>query len=152
MKARFNTLGFTIIEVMIVLAIAGLILLIVFLAFPNLRRNADNNGRKHDAALLVAAITNCLADHNNDYTQCMSPNSIPLQASELSVYTGFHYGASGTTQIGPWPTEPNWLFGLECNSSGTWFVTGTGPKTFVVTYLQQSGDGSYYSRCIDGGS
>jgi prepilin-type N-terminal cleavage/methylation domain-containing protein len=35
--------GFTIIEVLIVLAIAALILLIVFLAVPALQRNARNN-------------------------------------------------------------------------------------------------------------
>jgi prepilin-type N-terminal cleavage/methylation domain-containing protein len=38
---RYRT-GFTIIEVMIVLAIAGLILLIVFLAVPALEREARN--------------------------------------------------------------------------------------------------------------
>jgi prepilin-type N-terminal cleavage/methylation domain-containing protein len=38
--------GFTIIEVMIVLAIAGLILLIVFLAVPALQRNSRNYQRK----------------------------------------------------------------------------------------------------------
>ena len=37
--------GFTIIEVLIVLAIAGLILLVVFLAVPALQRNARNTQR-----------------------------------------------------------------------------------------------------------
>ena len=40
--------GFTIIEVMIVLAIAGLIMLIVFLAVPALQRNQRNTARKQD--------------------------------------------------------------------------------------------------------
>ena len=38
--------GFTIIEVMIVLAIAGLIILIVFLAVPALQRNGRNTQQK----------------------------------------------------------------------------------------------------------
>lgn len=38
--------GFTIIEVMIVLAIAGLIMAIVFFAVPQLRRNAADNQRQ----------------------------------------------------------------------------------------------------------
>ena len=42
--------GFTIIEVLIVLAIAGLILLIVFLAIPALQRNSRNTQRKNDSA------------------------------------------------------------------------------------------------------
>jgi prepilin-type N-terminal cleavage/methylation domain-containing protein len=37
--------GFTIIEVMIVLAIAGLIMLVVFLAVPSLQRNSRNEPR-----------------------------------------------------------------------------------------------------------
>ena len=41
---------------MIVLAIAGLILLIVFLAIPALQRSQRNTGRKEDAGRLVTAI------------------------------------------------------------------------------------------------
>ena len=38
--------GFTIIEVMIVLAIAGLIIAVVLVAVPQLQRNQRNNARK----------------------------------------------------------------------------------------------------------
>jgi len=57
------TSGFTIIEVMIVLAIAGLIMLIVFLAVPALQRNARNTQRKSDAAAIASAIANYI-DNN----------------------------------------------------------------------------------------
>jgi prepilin-type N-terminal cleavage/methylation domain-containing protein len=56
--------GFTIIEVLIVLAIAGLILLIVFLAVPALQRNARNQQRKTDAAAILAAVSE-FQDNNN---------------------------------------------------------------------------------------
>lgn len=46
--------GFTIVEVMIVLAIAGLILAIVFIAVPALQRNARNTQRRADLANLRA--------------------------------------------------------------------------------------------------
>lgn len=49
--------GFTIIEVMIVLAIAGLILLIVFLAVPALQRNSRNTQIKNDAGTIAGAIS-----------------------------------------------------------------------------------------------
>jgi prepilin-type N-terminal cleavage/methylation domain-containing protein len=49
--------GFTIIEVMIVLAIAGLILLIVFLAVPALQRNSRNTQRKDDSSHLASLIS-----------------------------------------------------------------------------------------------
>src|SRR5256885_124137 len=47
--------GFTIIEVLIVLAIAGLILLIVFLAVPALQRNSRNTQYRSDASKLLGA-------------------------------------------------------------------------------------------------
>jgi prepilin-type N-terminal cleavage/methylation domain-containing protein len=55
--------GFTIIEVMIVLAIAGLILLIVFLAVPALQRSARNTQRKNDAAAISAAIASFISNN-----------------------------------------------------------------------------------------
>lgn len=48
--------GFTIIEVMIVLAVAGLIMLIVFLAVPALQRNARNTQRKEAMGQIEAAL------------------------------------------------------------------------------------------------
>ena len=53
-----NKKGFTIIEVVLVLAIAGLIFLIVFLALPALQRNQRDLSRKNDARNLLAAIMN----------------------------------------------------------------------------------------------
>src|SRR4051812_17294008 len=49
--------GFTIIEVLIVLAIAGLILLVVFLAVPALQRNSRNTQRKGDIQKMLGAIS-----------------------------------------------------------------------------------------------
>jgi prepilin-type N-terminal cleavage/methylation domain-containing protein len=54
---RNNQNGFTIIEVLIVLAIAGLILLVVFLAVPALQRNAHNTTKKSDVASLLGGMT-----------------------------------------------------------------------------------------------
>jgi prepilin-type N-terminal cleavage/methylation domain-containing protein len=49
--------GFTIIEVVLVLAIAGLIFLMVFLALPALQRSQRDTQRKNDASRFAAAIT-----------------------------------------------------------------------------------------------
>lgn len=56
--------GFTIIEVLIVLAIAGLIMVVVFLAVPNLQRNQRNNGTKTEANNLLAAYSE-ISDQKN---------------------------------------------------------------------------------------
>ena len=50
--------GFTIIEVVLVLAIAGLIFLMVFIALPALQRNQRDTQRKDDMARLSTAIVN----------------------------------------------------------------------------------------------
>ncbi len=56
-KLKKRESGFTIIEVLIVLAIAGLILLIVFLAVPALQRNSRNTQRKNDVAAILGAFS-----------------------------------------------------------------------------------------------
>jgi prepilin-type N-terminal cleavage/methylation domain-containing protein len=53
--ATRKTAGFTIIEVLIVLAIAGLIMLVVFLAVPNLQRSQRNSQYKNEAASIIAS-------------------------------------------------------------------------------------------------
>jgi len=50
--------GFTIIEVVLVLAIAGLIFLMVFIALPALQRNQRDTQRKNDMGRLSTALTN----------------------------------------------------------------------------------------------
>jgi len=49
--------GFTIIEVVLVLAIAGLIFLMVFLALPALQRGQRDAQRRDDAARVVSQLT-----------------------------------------------------------------------------------------------
>jgi prepilin-type N-terminal cleavage/methylation domain-containing protein len=53
-KGYKQYLGFTIIEVMIVLAIVGLIMLIVFLAVPPLQRSSRNTDRKNYETLVYS--------------------------------------------------------------------------------------------------
>jgi prepilin-type N-terminal cleavage/methylation domain-containing protein len=56
--------GFTVIEMMIVLAVAGVIMLIVFLAVPALQRSARNTERKNDAAAIAGAVATFSNDNN----------------------------------------------------------------------------------------
>jgi prepilin-type N-terminal cleavage/methylation domain-containing protein len=50
--------GFTIIEVVLVLAIAGLIFLMVFIALPALQRNQRDTQRKNDLSRAQTAVNN----------------------------------------------------------------------------------------------
>ena len=51
-----NKNGFTIIEVVLVLAIAGLIFLMVFVALPALQRSQRDTARKNDVSMVIDAI------------------------------------------------------------------------------------------------
>ena len=53
-----TTTGFTIIEVVLVLAIAGLIFLMVFLALPALQRQQRDTQRRSDASRVATNLTN----------------------------------------------------------------------------------------------
>lgn len=76
-KARRRP-GFTIIEVVLVLAIAGLIFLMVFLALPALQRSQRNTQRKNDLTIIVSAM-NSWKEHNrssvsDNYTERFNKN------------------------------------------------------------------------------
>lgn len=72
-----NKKGFTIIEVMIVLAIAALILLVVFLAVPALQRSQRNNARKSDSSRMAATVV--------DFTSNNSSGSLPTSAADCTT-------------------------------------------------------------------
>jgi prepilin-type N-terminal cleavage/methylation domain-containing protein len=57
--------GFTIIEVVLVLAIAGLIFLMVFIALPALQRNQRDTQRKTDLGRVQTAIQNYQSNNRN---------------------------------------------------------------------------------------
>lgn len=56
MNTQNKAKGFTIIEVVLVLAIAGLIFLMVFLALPALQRNQRDQQRSADLGRLISAV------------------------------------------------------------------------------------------------
>jgi len=59
-----NKKGFTIIEVVLVLAIAGLIFLMVFIALPALQRSQRNTRRRQDMARILSAFNDYQANNN----------------------------------------------------------------------------------------
>lgn len=58
MNAQQKEKGFTIIEVVLVLAIAGLIFLMVFIALPALQRNQRDTQRRQDVGRVQTAVAN----------------------------------------------------------------------------------------------
>ena len=139
--------GFTIIEVMIVLAIAAVILLIVLLAVPALQRNSRNTQRNNDAATFAAAVNTCLANHNNVVAQCSSVgvNNVDVDLTKLGQLTtspSYSAGTGSTTQM-------NWQFQQQCNAAGTGYGGGSyTARVFAITFQVET-TGAAANRCID---
>ena len=73
-----NKRGFTIIEVVLVLAIAGLIFLMVFIALPALQRSQRDTQRRNDYSMLSTAVTSYISNNGGKVgklTQGSNPNT-----------------------------------------------------------------------------
>ena len=68
MNVQKSEKGFTIIEVVLVLAIAGLIFLMVFIALPALQRSQRDQARKNDASTVAAAVQTFKGNNNGGLT------------------------------------------------------------------------------------
>ena len=84
-----NKKGFTIIEVVLVLAIAGLIFLMVFIALPALQRSQRNTRRRQDMARILSAF--------NDY-QANNNGKMPGNSTEAAAFMNKYVGDSNSEQ------------------------------------------------------
>lgn len=100
-KLKKREKGFTIIEVLIVLAIAGLILLIVFLAVPALQRSSRNTQRKNDAAAIASAIANYINNNGGTTPTKVSDSGVnALLVGDPAVNTNSETARLGYYQTG----------------------------------------------------
>jgi len=154
--------GFTIIEVLIVLAIAGLILLIVFLAVPALQRNSRNTQYRSEATRLLST-TSEFVNNNGGALPAASVNttSPPNDASKVFALantkniTTLTIVASGTVTAQS-PTLTNAILvsgGVKCGAQGgasvTPTVTGASARSIVLIYAVENADGSVNAQCTE---
>ncbi len=143
--------GFTLIEVLIVLAIAGLIMLVVFLAVPALQRNARNTQRRTDAGNLLSAVSEYVSNNDGGIPAAQanlgSGNSATLgtgtgintvqiklgyyTANNLSVATQGTYGAENKTD------KDTMVVVTAATCSGNNPAAGS-PRNFVIVYTLES--------------
>ncbi|MHB1864957.1 MAG: type II secretion system protein [Candidatus Saccharimonadales bacterium] len=75
--------GFTIVEVLIVLAIAALILVIILIAVPDLQRSARNSDILHDAQNVASAIQSY--EGNNQGSLPSIPTKNPSRGPDITI-------------------------------------------------------------------
>ena len=143
-QLKKKTEGFTIIEVLIVLAIAGLIMVIVFIAVPQLQRNQRNEARNNDARLITTAVNECLSNRNGNPAACQAigANAVTIP-NNLREVTAATYGAGNGS-----PTAAQWFFNQTCDANGN-PTGGTSTRQFAVKYQVEGGNGNV-NRCIPG--
>lgn len=128
MKTKLkNAKGFTIIEVLIVLAVAGLILLIVFLAVPALQRNSANNNANVEGARILAATNEFISNKNGTVPASTDATEI----KELAKATNTPVIAP-TTATGATPALDEDVSGASGTASATNVRLYTGAKCSTV--------------------
>lgn len=114
--------GFTIIEVLIVLAIAGLIMLIVFLAVPALQRNSRNTTNKNDASAVAGGLNEFVSNNDGTFpTSVSGTGTVIISATGLTSATA---KVNGSTVVSTVTTPPGSiqsgqirvLLGQNCSS------------------------------------
>jgi len=142
--------GFTIIEVLIVLAIAGLILLIVFLAVPALQRSSRNTQRKDDISRIGSAVEEWVNNNNGAIPTSTNNGAIQAIFGTLAYYTASNVtvsgAATGTATNGTTVDTVNIYTDATCaaTSAGGQGATSTGATTrqIAITYSTETGGGS----------
>lgn len=139
--------GFTIIEVLIVLAIAGLIMLIVFLAVPALQRNSRNTQRKNDAATYLSAVNEYVNNANGKVLVTGDVSAINNLANLgfLTEPTTLAAGAQ-TTAVGI--DSLQLVGGAKCGSGGDSVAGST--RQFVVRFSVEDSSGNAVKQCQEG--
>lgn len=102
MQTKTNTHGFTIIEVLIVLAIAGLVMLIVFMTVPTLQRNSRNYQRKYAADQVASS----MAEYYNSNAQQYADSP----AAMCTFFTTYASGIGSMTDS----CNPTYVSGNHC--------------------------------------
>ncbi|MDL2341492.1 MAG: type II secretion system protein [Patescibacteria group bacterium] len=162
-----NNSGFTIIEVLIVLAIAGLIMLVVFLAVPALQRNQRNSGYRSEANRVLAAAQEISANNGGSVLTASASGTANSDAAKILTssnaknVTLVTVEAKGATNTAPSLTSAVLVTGAKCPSAlvtitapgaggaGTGTValtTGTTRQT-VLVYAVEDSAGAVVGQC-----
>lgn len=156
--------GFTIIEVVLVLAIAGLIFLMVFIALPALQRSQRDTQRKSDLSRAQMAITNYTSNNRGSLPantnaawatfsgQYLTPKASdtfvdPLgkntsQAVAVNSYVFTLSATSPLTGAFDATTTQNVIYfseGYTCGTSGDSIVTAGNRQVALRMYLEGGG-------------
>lgn len=173
--AKSNKKGFTITEVVIVLAVAGLIFAIVFAAIPGLKRSSRDSQRRNIALRLKTEIETYASNNEGQYPFVDVPSANPpkdctqVDNNSDSCYDWYNHYVNGKlnisdpssgTNVGinygiaappssPWKAGNVYIVvGAKCNGAGVTVNAGAtqNSKDFALAIMLEN-SGSW--TCID---
>ncbi len=141
MKQGDSKKGFTIIEVVLVLAVAGLIFIMVFVALPALQRSQRDNARRDDMMKFISEVKKYQTSNrgtlpgssqvNSDVVN-VTPASDGSTSGAANTWGGFYHDYLGNNYIDP-DGEYYKLLVTKCNSTTDAACQGAGTdgKKFI---------------------
>lgn len=149
-KQELKQKGFTIIEVVLVLAIAALIFLMVFIALPALQRNQRDTQRRQDAGRFMSQLSSYATNNKGKVPSTTGElatfqnNYLKSSAGEFNdPTTGKAYEISLATSISSAPGNVGDMVyapGYVCNGESLQSANGSTRQAAVVVKLEGSGN------------
>jgi prepilin-type N-terminal cleavage/methylation domain-containing protein len=139
--------GFTIIEVVLVLAIAGLIFLIVFLALPQLQKSRRDTQRKNDVGRILSSMENYASNNSGSYPPTGATNIAPFVTAYMSnnfndPSTGSTYSFTAAASTAPSSLgDVQYATSANC-SGGAVNISGSNNRQIAVAVKLENG-GTY---------
>ncbi|MEP6710562.1 MAG: type II secretion system protein [Candidatus Saccharibacteria bacterium] len=159
MKQKNNQKGFTIIEVVLVLAIAGLIFLMVFIALPALQRGQRDTQRRSDLGRISTQINSYSTNNRGDIPASLGSGTFVAKylggagvvaGDDYKDPTGINYSfVDGTapqldTNANPAVAIISYAKGKICGTDGA-FASGA-PRQYALAMQLESQTTPY---CLD---
>ncbi|OYX39812.1 hypothetical protein B7Z00_00095 [Candidatus Saccharibacteria bacterium 32-50-10] len=147
--------GFSIIEVVLVLAIAGLIFLMVFIALPALQRGQRDSARKNDASIVASALNSYKSSNRGSFTG-ITAGRLQQYVDRLDQYEVTSISQAGNNTInGVTNSNVYYRVGAKCPTTtpapGVANITlagATARQAAVVLLLENNGSQSQI-YCVD---
>lgn len=146
-----NNEGFTIIEVLIVLAIAGLIMLIVFLAVPALQRNSRNTQRRNDVASLLGAYSENINNSNGTIpascsgtdATCFVKNIKLSNYDNAAASVSFVKATSAQNRAAQTDADIVTIYNYsKCGSNGAGTASGATSRSIIALFAVETSSGT----------
>jgi prepilin-type N-terminal cleavage/methylation domain-containing protein len=146
--------GFTIIEVVLVLAIAALMMLLVFLAWPSLQRGQRDQARKND----VSAIGSTIGTHKSNYKgklpelnklrEYMENQGMSQYEASTDITAAGSPGTPASTGQGPMTDvdKIRYVPGHKCKDDGG--TQRAGGRQAAIQFMVEA-DGNNLAQCQD---